>query len=169
MAKSPQVAFGKPSVHRATGQQGAHAIATIGTKYPRRYEFSTHGMEPQQVVDRVRAIDEQHAERETRLDSAQAIVGEVVDVNEEQFRISDAIIRDRGSNPELLIQFERLVDGAWRHAGRVTKVVASISAIPHNDDIVALVNERATAIVAAETAHDEFTAEVARLLGVEKG
>lgn len=114
------------------GRDGATLIATIGRKYPCRVPVLTHGLTAQQVADRVRALEARQLAKEQKLDEIQAAVGIEFHVNADTFRITDAIIRDRGNDAELVVQIASLVNGRWRRIESMPlrKVVGPVTAVP---------------------------------------
>lgn len=148
------------------GRMGAEAIVRVGAKYPKRYMFATHGMTPEQTVEKIHALEARQIKKEQRIDSMQQLVGREFSVNLDLFRIVDATITERGSDTEVVINVKRQVGQRWERieGAPIRKVVGPIEAVPDNAGIEALARSLAERWMMRQVEQEEFAAEVSRLL-----
>ena len=138
-------------------------LLSVGEKRPSQLLIPTHGLTAEKIVERIRRVESRHAEKEAKLDECQRAVKREFSVNQERFRITDAILRDRGEDVEVFLQIARRTGAAWRQEIRLSKVVP-LAAVPDAAGIEAMARDAVEAAVASEIEQDEIGAEVRRML-----
>lgn len=172
-----KVTFNPMSREKQTGKSGQSGTVRTGDRWPRRYTIRTHGKTVEEVAEQALAIEELHAERETKFEAMQAAVGREFTVGQQEFRIVDTIIRDRGTNVEVVIQITRRVGDDWvRVEGMpIRRVVRGVADLPNADGVEEIATLFAEPMVADEVAVEEFAAsftsaiESARVARAERG
>ena len=159
----------KGSTDRRSGRKGATVIVTVGVKYPKSYHIAMHGLTPAEAVEKVHEIEAQHAVKEQKVDALRSAVGVEFAIGLERFRIIDATVMERGSNPELVMQVARLDGERWVRMGGmpIRRVAAQIGDVPTGADAEAIAIAFANAWVVGQAEHEQFISEVATLLEAE--
>lgn len=159
MKNEPRVeklSFGQVS-RDARGRRGAVAAARIGARFPKVYSFPTHGMTADEVVARIRALEQRHAAKEARLVEIQAIVGPSARPG---FTITDAIIRDRGATDVEIVVFAKDARGAAAKGFPLRLVRPTVEELPQPAAILALVEAMIAADEEERMAQDALEAAV---------
>lgn len=159
--------FTARTAHRRSGHEGSTAIVHVGNRWPHRYVLQTHGKKPEDIAAAVRRLEAHHAEKEARIEEYQGIVGRHFVVKGDHFRIMDATVRERGNGPELVLQVARQDGSSWKPLeGMPLKIAAgTMGGMPRAAEVEVIARQRAATVVAREAAHEDFVAQVTKLLG----
>lgn len=150
---------------RKTTLRVNEAFTTCGTARPHHYQIATRGLTAQGIADRVAEVHRQHAVRETKVDAMQSAVGTEIHVNLDTFRVTDAIVKRRGEDWEVVYQVARLVGDRWRRLGPRRVVVGAVENLPSSEEVILLARGHAEQIAMKEIEAQEFATDVSRLLG----
>ena len=153
---------GVPSVARRG--VGSHARVSFGLEatgeWDGHYEFSSHGMTAQDIVDKVNALRTYHGKKSTRLNGWRTLLTQPVVIGGNAWML-DVTVHERGDNVELFVGAVR-VDGTDQT--EIRSVYATIDDVPTDGQIVQMVKQKVAAAAAVVAQHASMVSAVAGML-----
>jgi hypothetical protein len=167
-----KIHHGPTSIHR--GEVGSHVelhlLAEAPGEWSGVYNFSSHGMSPQDFVRHVHGLTNSHQIKTRRLNGFVSLRKKELIIGADTFRIIDCNLAERGNDFELLLGVVRVVgenefEPRLRLDARDGLLYPSLDAVPDDAEIEDMVRTLIGVGDAQKAEHASFLAEVAALMG----
>ena len=169
-----KVTFDKPTKRR-DGKVGAHCLVELKSGgWCGEYAIDTHGLTPEETVDRIAKVEEYHAKKAAKLTQYRPLQGvEFVSLSE-VYRITDCTVREIGTDVELYLNvrypYFEMVNGVSVEQTRCVpgfpkRIVApTVDELPTNEQITEMVRVALAAETSVEDKHESYVQRVNALL-----